>query len=51
MLQLAEKQEEGDMDACHALVVELPGIDQDRVNALLAQALAWANNIGREAAS
>jgi EAL and modified HD-GYP domain-containing signal transduction protein len=51
MLQLAEKQEEGDMDACHALVVELPGIDQERVNALLAQALAWANNIGREAAS
>ncbi len=51
MLQLAEKQEEGDMDACHALAVELPGIDQERVNALLAQALAWANNIGREAAS
>lgn len=51
MLQLAEKQEEGDMDACHALVVELPGIDQERVNALLVQALAWANNIGREAAS
>lgn len=48
MLQLAEKQEEGDMDACFALVAELPGLDNDRVNAILAQALAWANNIGQE---
>ncbi len=51
MLLLAEKQEEGDMASCFALTVELPGIDTDRVNAALAQALAWANNIGREAAS
>ena len=47
MLLLAEKQEEGDMDACFALVAELPGLDNERVNAILAQALAWANNIGQ----
>lgn len=49
MLLLTEKQEAGDMDACFALTVELPGIDSDRVNAALAQALAWANNIGQQA--
>ena len=49
LLQLAEHQEAGDMDACSALIVELPGIDADRVNAILAQALAWANNIGQQA--
>lgn len=48
MLQLTEKQEEGDMDACRALIVELPGIDTARVNAILAQALAWANSIGQQ---
>ena len=47
MLLLAEKQEEGDMDACFALMAELPGLDNERVNAILAQALAWANNIGQ----
>jgi c-di-GMP-related signal transduction protein len=51
MLLLAEKLEEGDMESCFALIVELPGIDLERVNAVLAQALAWANNIGSEAAS
>ncbi|CAG0944853.1 MAG: Cyclic di-GMP phosphodiesterase CdgJ [Rhodocyclaceae bacterium] len=49
MLQLAEKQEEGDMDACFALTAELPGLDNARVNALLSQALAWANSIGQQA--
>lgn len=49
MLHLAEKQEEGDMEACFALIVELPGADSDRVNAILAQALAWANSIGQQA--
>jgi EAL and modified HD-GYP domain-containing signal transduction protein len=47
MLQLAEKQEEGDLDACFALIVELPGLDTERVNAILAQAMAWANNLNR----
>lgn len=47
MLQLAEKQEEGDLDACFALIVELPGLDAERVNAILAQAMAWANNLNR----
>ncbi len=51
MLLLAEKQEEGDMESCFALSSELPGVDTERVNAILTQALAWANNIGREAAS
>lgn len=51
MLLLAEKQEEGDMESCFALSSELPGVDRERVNAILTQALAWANNIGREPAS
>lgn len=49
MLLLAQKQEEGDRDACFALIVELPGIDTERVNAILTQALAWANSIGQAA--
>jgi EAL and modified HD-GYP domain-containing signal transduction protein len=49
MLLLAEKQEEGDMESCFALSSELPGIDTERVNAILAQALAWANSIGQQA--
>jgi c-di-GMP-related signal transduction protein len=51
MLLLAEKQEEGDRDACFALIVELPGLDTERVNAILAQAMAWANNLNRSAFS
>ena len=51
MLLLAEKQEEGDIDACFALTAELQGLDNERVNALLAQALAWANSIGQEGAN
>ncbi|MBK6631016.1 MAG: EAL domain-containing protein [Betaproteobacteria bacterium] len=51
MLLLAEKQEENDMEACFALCAELPGLDNERVNALLIQALAWANNINREGAN
>jgi len=47
MLLLAEKQEEGDMDACFALIAELPGLDGERINAILSQALAWANSIGQ----
>lgn len=48
MLLLAEKQEEGDLDACFALVAELPGLGTERVNAVLTQALAWANNLNRQ---
>jgi EAL and modified HD-GYP domain-containing signal transduction protein len=51
MLQLAEKQEDGDMESCFALIVELPGIDAEGVNAILTQALAWANSIGQQGAS
>jgi EAL and modified HD-GYP domain-containing signal transduction protein len=51
MLLLAEKLEEGDMAACQAHTAQLPGLDADRVNAILSQALAWANNIGQQGAS
>ncbi len=47
MLSLAEAQEAGNMDVFFSLIAELPGIDQDRINAALSQALAWANNINR----
>ena len=51
MLQLAEAQEGNDAEACAALIAELPGVDCERVNAILAKALAWAGNIGREGAN
>lgn len=47
MLQLAERQEDCDQDAFLALVRIIPGCSTERVNALLSQALAWANGIGR----
>ena len=50
MLLLTEKQEAGDAEACLALVAELPGLDVERVNAILTQALAWANSIGQQSA-
>ena len=50
LLQLAEEQEEGDMAASLALAAELPGVDAQRVAAILTQALAWANSIGQEPA-
>jgi len=49
MLLLAEKQEDGDMESCFALTAELPGLDNERINAILSQALAWANSIGQQA--
>lgn len=49
MLQLAEALEKNDADACSGLIAELPGAAAERVNAVLTQAMAWANNIGREA--
>ena len=48
MLQLTSALEQGDGAACGTLVGELPGLTADSVNACLAQALAWAGNIGRE---
>ena len=50
MLLLAEALEQADWDACAALIAELPGASGDRVNAVLAQSLAWAGGIGRESA-
>ena len=49
ILLLAEKQEDGDMESCFALTAELPGLDNERINAILSQALAWANSIGQQA--
>jgi c-di-GMP-related signal transduction protein len=50
MLHLAEELEKNDADACDGLIAELPGAAPERVNAALTQAMAWANNIGRESA-
>jgi c-di-GMP-related signal transduction protein len=48
MLQLTEALETGDGEACHNLTDQLTGLDALTVNSCLAQALAWANNIGKE---
>lgn len=48
MLKLTEALEAGDGEACHALTGELPGMNAEAVNSCLAQALAWASNIGKE---
>ncbi|HLA34995.1 MAG TPA: EAL domain-containing protein [Rhodocyclaceae bacterium] len=48
MLQLTEALEAGDGASCHAVTETLPGLDATIVNACLAQALTWANNIGKE---
>ena len=48
MLKLTEALETGDGPACSGITHQLPGLDSESVNACLAQALAWANNIGRE---
>lgn len=49
MLDLIEALEAGDGAACHGLLEQLPGLDSDRLNASMTQALCWASNIGREA--
>ncbi len=51
MLLLAEAQESGDAVACAGLIAALPGLDGERINAILAQSLAWANGIGQQGAS
>jgi c-di-GMP-related signal transduction protein len=48
MLLLAEALEQGDADACHDIVAQLPGIDAAGVNVCMTQALTWASNIGKE---
>ncbi len=47
MLSLAEALEADDADVCAAIAVELPGLDADRINHCLTQALAWASSIGQ----
>ena len=48
MLQLAEAEEAGDAPACGGLIAVLPGVGGERVNAILAQSMAWANNLNRQ---
>jgi Predicted signal transduction protein containing EAL and modified HD-GYP domains len=48
MLQLAEAEEAGDAPACAGLIAALPGVGGERVNAILAQSMAWANNLNRQ---
>ena len=48
MLKLTEAQEADDGGACSDIAQQLPGLDAWTINTCLAQALAWANNIGRE---
>ncbi len=50
MLSLAEGLEAGDSDACARAMSELGNPDADDIGACQNQALAWARNIGREAA-
>jgi len=49
LLHLAEASESGDRDMIDILLPQLYGLNQDTLNNALSQALAWANNIGREA--
>ena len=48
MLKLTEALEADDGGACSDIAEQLPGLDAWTINTCLAQALAWANNIGRE---
>jgi len=48
MLHLTEALETGDGAACSTIAQQLPGLDATTINTCLAQALAWANNIGRQ---
>jgi c-di-GMP-related signal transduction protein len=48
MLKLTEALEAGDGTTCSEIASQLAGLDAESINACLAQALAWANNIGRE---
>lgn len=48
LLKLTEALEAGDGPACSDIVAQLPGLDATTINTCLAQALAWANNIGKQ---
>jgi c-di-GMP-related signal transduction protein len=48
MLKLTEALEADDGGTCSDIAQQLPGLDVWTINTCLAQALAWANNIGRE---
>lgn len=48
LLKLTEALEAGDGPACSGLAGQLPGLDATTINTCLAQALAWANNIGKQ---
>ena len=48
LLMLTEVLEVGDGPACSEIAHQLPGLDSTTINTCLAQALAWANNIGRQ---
>ena len=48
LLKLTEALEAGDGPACSDLAGQLPGLDATTINTCLAQALAWANNIGKQ---
>ena len=50
LLALVEKLEESDLVGCHELIQKLPGLTVESINSSQTRALAWANNIGREAA-
>ncbi|MBW7900854.1 MAG: EAL domain-containing protein [Rhodocyclaceae bacterium] len=49
LLRLAEASESGDTEAITDLLPTLGGLDAGMLNAAVARALAWANEIGREA--
>ncbi|MDS4015258.1 MAG: EAL domain-containing protein [Candidatus Accumulibacter sp.] len=49
LLALAEASESGDCERIEALLPTLYGLNQTTLNNALSQALAWANNIGRDA--
>ena len=50
LLQLAEASESGNVENIEAELQQLYGLNANVLNNALAQALAWANNLSREAA-
>lgn len=49
LLQLAEASENADCEQIETLLAQLYGLNAAVLNNALSQALAWANNVGREA--
>jgi EAL and modified HD-GYP domain-containing signal transduction protein len=48
LLQLVEATEQTDLQATETALKNLPGLKTQGVSTCIAQALAWANNLGRE---